>query len=285
MRYSTLSHLFVIFLLGSSTLVVSVPVHSTTTDADANEAADPPTNAAAAAGTTSTPGSPRNNVPMPSKKYPPVIPRTLTEACEDAEKTVLGKCMRRESLKHNPGLPNEDGLSDDVVDTLIKFGIEEVIPHTKSQEGGVGGSGVDFMFQFTITGVTAKKMTEGVDPGGVTTELEKLELEEQKGEGSSTSRRKAGTSNPVTPRLLPASAGRTLRSAGGPSTPKLQGPRVIVIAQAKSYHKTGDQGHERTAKFTYKTGNTGILQMHLLENYAKTVQDKPENQGVLVLPG
>ncbi|KAG8756622.1 hypothetical protein FRC14_002869 [Serendipita sp. 396] len=141
------------------------------------------------------------------------------------------------------------------------------------------------MFQFTITGGTAKKMTEGVDPGVVAAELEKLELEEQKGAGSATSRKKAGTPASATPNLLAPGVDRARRSAGGSGTPKPQGPRVIIIAQAKSYHKTGDQGHERTAKFTYKTGNTDILQMHLLQNYAKTVQDKPENQGVLVLPG
>ncbi|KAG8832754.1 hypothetical protein FRB91_008936 [Serendipita sp. 411] len=111
MHSTMLVQFLYLFLLGSSTVVVAVPAPVTKSTR----------------GSPNPPGSPRSGVPMPSKDFPPVMPGLLKEACKEAEETVLAKCMRREQARHNPGLPGEDGLSDDVIDKLLKFGIEEIV--------------------------------------------------------------------------------------------------------------------------------------------------------------
>ncbi|KAG8817635.1 hypothetical protein FRB91_002205 [Serendipita sp. 411] len=288
MRSSTLGRLLCLLLLGSSTIVGALPAPTAATLGG--------TDTPATAGGSVPPAvakQPRKDPPLPSKDFPGITVDKIKSLCQETEQAVLQKCETFENGKHTKKLPGEDGLTDDIVAKLMQNGIEEVIQHNKKQEGGVGGSGTDFTFQFTITGLVAKKIEEGLDMKELSVALGVVEKSSEvaqaeapqapltkaaKGKGRATTSGAHLAPDPT------HSLSRSSAKASGASSPK-PGEKVIVIAQAKSYHKRKDDSepHERTAHFAYKSGEAKTSQLHLLEAYAAKV--KRENPGVTVLPG
>ncbi|KAG8756624.1 hypothetical protein FRC14_002871 [Serendipita sp. 396] len=296
MRSSTFILPLTLFLFGSFTIVDAAPVPGGDDDLKPTGTSQGGT---PRAGGSRTPVVP----PLPGSDFPEVSMEKLTDVCNKVDTKVLKMATSFE--KNHGRMPDERTLTETIAYQFAKHEVGKITFHTQNQEGV---SGTDFMFQMSLTNGFADELSSRLEVVGLTNEPQSIPPGTQTptdstGPGGKKQKGKSLVSTPQpapgSPGLqnleVPVAAGRQSRSrsrGGGHSpsegTSTTAGKKVIIVAQAKSYHKKGDKNEEerpRAAGFTYKGKTAEKPQMHLLSDFAEKVRNEPKNKGVTVIAG
>ncbi|KAG8751442.1 hypothetical protein FRC14_007910 [Serendipita sp. 396] len=241
-----------------------------------------------------------------AEDFAPADPKGIAEVCHASENEVLEMATFFET--HDGQLPDERALS-----SLLRWKLGtkagKIIWHSQAMEGQ---SGTDFMIQMTLTKEFTEELVEKLDkvklgekdapapgPSKVKTRPATPKVDTQPStpmDGASDLRGKTHLQTPggvlTSPRKTRSKT--NLKIKGGGHTPVEGAPplgaatskskQIIIILQAKSYHKTGqvdEKGPKRSAGFTYKGDKSEKLQLLLLQDYAKKVREQNPSAAVI----
>ncbi|KAG8811827.1 hypothetical protein FRC18_003259 [Serendipita sp. 400] len=168
-----------------------------------------------------TPRTP-TTAPMPGGVFPPIDKKAVKDVCTKVEGKIL---KMSSSFEENHGrMPDERTLTETIAYKLGK-NAGKISFHTQAQEGV---SGADLLLQMTLVDGFADELTH---------ELEKVSLDPKEQKGATTRAKAKATSG-------------TASASSGATT---SGKKLIVILQAKSYHKNADKEKEDTEAYKKKT--------------------------------
>ncbi|KAG8813397.1 hypothetical protein FRC18_002480 [Serendipita sp. 400] len=170
-----------------------------------------------------TPRTP-TTAPMPGGEFPPIDKKAIKDVCTKVENKIM---KMSSSFEENHGrMPDERTLTETIAYKLGK-NAGKISFHTQAQEGV---SGADLLLQMTLDDGFADDLSHKLGDLSVTPKEQK---------GATTRAKSKATSGTAS-----ASA-----SSGATAT----GKKLIVILQAKSYHKNADKEKEDTEAYKKKT--------------------------------